>query len=476
MGTRSTPGFGFALAFMAIPLLVYPSELHDLPKLNTSDFLPAINRQIEAVDSAARAHRQSANAAGNLGMVLDAYRQYSAAAKCYQRAHLLNPHSFRWAYLLGSAQIHRGEYDHAIVTLREALRLSPDYLPARLKLAESLLAIGALEESGVLYKATLRSEPDCAEAFHGKGRMEAAQGEVAAAAASYRRACDLFPNYGAAQYALALTHRKLGRPEEAQSDFRLYQANMTVTPPLDDPLLGAVQALNHSADEHLTRGAELERQGNIREAIAEHEQALAIDPNDVQAHINLISLYARAGQAQKAEQQFREAVRLNSNRADAYYNGGVLLFGEQKYAEAELAFGRAIAIDPNYAEAHNNLGFLLEQQGRKDDALAEFQAAVRDLPNYALAHFHLATILAGEGKYDEAIQHLLKTLSPEDENTPRFLYALGTAYGRQSDLDNALKYIRAAKEQATAWRQSQFLASIDRDLQTLEQETKPIHK
>src|SRR5262249_39911155 len=125
-------------------------------------------------------------------------------------------------------------------------------------------------------------------------------------------------------------------------------------------------------------------------------------------------------------------------------------------------------INPYHSEAHNNLGSLYGQQGRLAEALHEFEEAVKNRPNYRLAHFHIGRILANEKRYDEAIQHLLKTLVPEDEETPRYLYALAATYARAGDLPSALKYARTAREQAVSRGQTQLLTSIDRDLKELE--------
>ncbi|MHB8652698.1 MAG: tetratricopeptide repeat protein [Terriglobia bacterium] len=466
------------LTVLLLPLSSRPAELPALPKLNMADFLPAIRRQVQQADAAARANPRSADASGNMGMVLDAYQQYESAAFCYRRARELNPRAFRWAYYLGADQLHQGAYDQAAASLREALALSPDYLPARLKLAESLLAGGNLDESGKIYEAILKDvakkprdgdKAATAEALYGMGRIESARGDISAAAESYRKACELFPDYGAAHYALALAYSKLGKPDMAQPHFSVYQANMTVTPPIEDPLLAAVQALNLGADPHLRRAIEMEKQGKLDEAIEEQDQALAVDPKSVQARINLISLYGRTGQTEKAEQNFQEAVRLNPNRADAYYDEGVLLMMQNKFPEAEQAFRQALRINPFYAEAHNNLGVLLERKGRTEDAMAEYEAALQSQPDYRVAHYHEATILARRGKYDEAIAQLLPTLTPQDESTPVYLYALAIAYGRKGDRENALKYMHMARDEAAARNQAQLLASIDRDLRSLEQ-------
>ena len=126
---------------------------------------------------------------------------------------------------------------------------------------------------------------------------------------------------------------------------------------------------------------------------------------------------------------------------------------------------RSIRITPKRTPI---LDLLYEQQGRLDDAFQQFEEAVENRPNYRVAHFHMGRIRANQGKYDEAIQHFLKTLTPEDENTPRYLYALAATYARAGDIAEALKYARTARAQAAARGQAELLASIDKDLQVLE--------
>ena len=466
-----------SLVTLAVTLAAIPAgpgeraaSLPELPQLHMANFFPSIRQQVQQAYNAARAHPEDAASNGKLGMVLDTYEQYESAEVCYQRALLLDPDSFRWAYYLGAAEAHQGKYEEAAARLRAALRLKPDYLPAWLSLAESLLLTGKWNESGSLYEEVVKKYPDNATAHYGQGRVYTARGDAAAAAKSYRRACELFPAYGAAHYALALEYRKLGETQKSQEQFSLYEANKTTVPPVEDPLLAAVQELNFGATMHLRRSIELEKAGKIEEATRENEEALEIDPNEVQAHINLIILYGRAGQIEKAKQHYAAAVSLSPNRADAYYNYGVLLFKQREHREAEQAFELALQINPFYAEARHNLGYLLEQQGQLDEALEQYRKAIEDRPDFRLARFHLGRILVNQKKFNEAIQEFLKTLSPEDESTPSYLYALAAAYARAGNRESALLYIRKAREQAVARGQTQLLVSIDRDLRALEQE------
>jgi len=454
----------------ALALAEQSAALPELPKVETTQFLPTVREQLQQAYAAAQANPDSAETSGNLGMVLDAYEQFESAEVCYRRARLLEPASFRWAFYLGWVQRAQGKHNLAVLTLGEALRMKPDYLPAQLKIAESLLAAGRYEESEKIYQTIIKQHPECAEAHYGLGRVHSALGDMLAAAESLRQACALFPSYGAAHYALALAYRKIGEAQKSQQHLRSFEQSQTAVPPLEDPMRSAVSDLNLGAADHIRRSAALEQAGKIDEAIQEQLKALHLNPQAVQAYINLISLYGRLSQFEKALESYQTALTLNPNLADIHYNYGVLLLKQGKPEDAEKAFQHALQINPYYAEAHNNLGSLYEQQGQLDEAVAEFEEAVRNQPNYRLAHFHIGRILANQKKYDTAIQHFLKTLAPEDEETPRYLYALAATYARAGDIPSALKYARTAREQAAAHGQTQLLTSIDRDLQTLEKE------
>jgi tetratricopeptide (TPR) repeat protein len=448
----------------------------DLPELTTNSFLPAIRKQIQEAYAAARANPTNADASGKLAMVLDAYEQYESAALCYRRAHLLDPGSFRWLFYLGRLQAVRGHYEEAVQALSDALGKKPDDVPAQLTLADSLLSLGKSEEAREIYQAISSVHPDSAETHYGLGRVHAFRGDLSAAAAAYLKACELFPRYGPAHYALALVYRQRGQRTESQQQFSQYEQNKEAVPPLDDPLGSAVIKLNLGSVGHMRRAADLEQAGKFAEAVDAQKEALRVDPDAVQAHIKLIALYGRLGQYDRAAAHYRAALDLDRNQADAHYNYGVLRLKEGKRRDAEQAFQQALLINPYYAEAHNNLGSLYQQQGRLDEALQQFTEAIQDRPNYQLAHFHMGRILANQGKYDAAIQHLLKTLLPEDENTPRYLYALAATYARAGDLPMAIKYARAAREQAVTRGQAQLLTRIDRDLEALERAVANIRK
>jgi len=466
--------FLVAIVTLAFGLPVLGAQnppLPELPQLDLKEFDPVVREQVGEAYDAARANPRDASASGKLGMLLDLYKRRELAVICYKRARQLDPGAFRWLYYLGSLRSAQGKRAEATAALGAALRLDPGYLPARLKLAENLLTAGDWEEATGIYETIVKEHPDAAEAYYGIGRIRAAHGDLTAAVESYRKASELFPAYGAAHYGLALAYRKLGDVPKSEEHLKLHAASQTLVPPVQDPLRDEMRALDRGAASHVQRGIGFEEAGRIEDAIEEHEKALELAPDMVLAHANLIILYGKTKQPQKAEEHFRAAVRLNPDHADSYYNYGVLLFNQRKYLESEEMFRRAVEANPFHSQAFDNLGVLREQQGRLDEALQFYLKAVERQPNYPLAHFHIGRILANQKKYDEAIGHFQMTLSPEDDSTPAYLYALSATYARAGNREEALRYGRRAREQAAARGQTKLLRSIDRDLRTLEAST-----
>jgi len=438
----------------------------EIPQVNIAGLPRETQEQVAQAYAVARKQPQDADAVGMLGMLLDTYHRSEDATLCYRRAHLLAPAAFKWLYYWGSLLLRENKMGGALPILTTALRLEPEYLPARLKVGEALLGAGKTEEAGKIYEGILKDYPDTAEAFYGLGRVKAALGDQAGAAELYGQACQLFPTYGAAHYGLAMAYRKLGRIEEAEEQANLHEHNNYIVPPLADPLRDELRALDMSAATHLERGVQLEQVGRIDDAIAQTEKALRLDPSLVKAHVNLLILYARAGKPKEAEEHYKAVLAVNPDEfPDAYYNYGVLLLREGKFEEAEKAFRKTLAISPSNDAAHDNLGYLLEREGKLSEAAAEYRTAIEINPASRQAHFKLGRILVNQKQYREGIAELLQTLTPVDENTPAYLYALGAAYGRTGDSTQAVHYLEQAKEQAIQRGQTALASEIEKDLE-----------
>ena len=427
-------------------------------------FPPAARQVIEPAHRNAVAHPTDAGAVGALGRALHAWEQWDAAHEAYARAAAIAPRAFEWRYLDAVVLQRLARHAEAAVQLREALSLSPDYLAARVKLAEALLESGELGESQTRFRALAREPAASPAAEVGLGRIAAAEGQHHTAIEHFTRAVTLFPELGAAHYALARSYRALGRMDEARSAVALHDQYGARWPALVDPVLTAVTTLREDASAILQRGVKLADAGEINDAIAAHEAALARDPQMAQAHANLISLYGRARNWSKAEEHYRAFVRAGAGSADAHYDFGVLLGLQEKWALAADAYREALALNPLHAQARNNLGQALEQQRELAAAADAYRQAVEHQPGFRLARFNLARMLIALAKPDEAATELEKIVEPQDAESPRYVFALGVAHMRAGRKDEGIKWSLEAKRRALQFGQSDLAAAIDREL------------
>jgi tetratricopeptide (TPR) repeat protein len=458
--------FSVILGFLGAVAPSGQSSAPPLPTLALDTYPPAAREAIARAHHDATARASDAEATGTLGRVLHAWEQWDAAHDAYRRAQALAPRTFEWPYLDAVVLQRLARPADAAAELRQALAITPDYLAARVKLAEALLDAGQLEESRQLFSAIkdLEAEPSVEL---GLGRIEAAQGHHDAAIAHLQRAISLYPEFGAAYYALALSYRATGKRDEARAALAQHAQFGARWPAVADPVLATVTALRDDAGALLQRGVKLAGSGDLDGAIAAHEAALKIDPSLAQAHANLVSLYGRQRNWAMAEEHYRAVVALGVNVADTHYDYGVLLALQERWDDAAQAYRRAIELNPLHAQAHNNLGQILERTRQFDEAAAEYRRAIESQPTLRLARFNLGRMLIAMGRADEAVSELQKLTEPRDAEAPKYLFALSAAYMRGGHKDEGVKWATEARDLARHYGDTALADAIDRNLATI---------
>jgi superkiller protein 3 len=454
------------IASVAACMLVYCGcrTVPPLPNINSSRFQDDVAKAIGDAMAEAKANPSDTNKTLAACKALHAHEQYHAAGQCYARAYALDSKRFDTLYCWGHALASDGAYAESAARLKRALAIRPDSLPARLKLAEVLIESGNTAAAVEQYKRILATVPNEPRAHYGLAR--ALGGDDAAK--ELRQSLNLFPRYGAAQFALAAVYRRKGDEAKAQEILRDYESDRLLLPPLDDPDMATVRSLNVSATGLIQRATAAAAGGHLVEAASLDQRAVAADPKLTRAYTDLISLYARLGRDSQAVEAYRTAIALDPSEADAYYNYGVFCFDRGKTLDAQGAFERAVEVQPRHAEALNNLGAILEEKGKWDQAAVFYRRAIDANPAYPLAHFHLGRIYANRRKYALAIAEFERSLDPKTENTPAYMYALAATHARAGNRQRAVELLLDAKKEAAARRQEELAVSIDRDLATLE--------
>ena len=449
---------------------VADSEPFALPRLTLDTLPPAARLHLQRLYDEARAHPGDGSATGHLAMALHAQEQLQSAEAVYRRARQLDPRSFAWPYLGGLVQARLGRFADAAGSLRQALAIDPAYVAARVALADALMQGGEWEASRAAYASLVRDYPELPLAHYGSGRVTALLGDGAAALESYRKSVELAPEFGAAHYALALAYRDAGLKDRAAAHLDAYRRLGARRPVPPDPVMDRVNTFRSTARHLIMDGARLGEEGRVDESIAAHLAALEADATAAQAHVNLISLYGRKGQVARAERHYRAALELQGDHAGAHYNWGVLLAGERRLDEAAEAFRRALDVNPFHPQAHNNLATLLAGQGKLADAATHYRQAIAHDPHHRLARFNLGRVLVALGRPREAAEQFERTLQPEDEDTPRFTFALAAAWLAAGEVQKARTYGEEALRGATRLGQTDLAARI---AQLLEQAKRP---
>jgi tetratricopeptide (TPR) repeat protein len=137
--------------------------------------------------------------------------------------------------------------------------------------------------------------------------------------------------------------------------------------------------------------------GQMDEAIAHFQQALAIRPIYPEGHNNLAMALASAGRIDEAEAHVQEAIRQDPDDARSYSNLAGLLASTGHRTEAIAHLRKALTLSPSLANLHYNLGLLLLQEGNAAEAAPALETAVRLRPDVAAWQMTRAAALARLG-------------------------------------------------------------------------------
>jgi tetratricopeptide (TPR) repeat protein len=102
--------------------------------------------------------------------------------------------------------------------------------------------------------------------------------------------------------------------------------------------------------------------GRLKDAIAEYEEALRLQPNYVTAHYNLGRAWSETpGRLKDAITQYEEALRLQPDYAPGWHNLGVCWLHLGNLPAAAAAFREEVRLSPNNPAAQQALAAVLEQ-------------------------------------------------------------------------------------------------------------------
>jgi tetratricopeptide (TPR) repeat protein len=232
-----------------------------------------------------------------LGNLMVAAKEYEAAIASYDQALKIKPDDQEAWYNRGYALGNLERLEAAITSYDQALKIKPDKYEAWNNRGYVLRNLGRLEEAITSYDQALKIQPDLQEAWYNRGYVLRNLGRLEEAIASYDQALKIQPDYHQAWYNRGYVLRNLGRLEEAITSYD--------------------QALKIQPDYYqawYNRGYVLGNLGRLEEAITSYDQALKIKPDDTTTFYNKACCYALQGNVEQAIENLQQAINLNPDK------------------------------------------------------------------------------------------------------------------------------------------------------------------
>lgn len=261
-------------------------------------------------------------------------------------------------FLLGRTQTMAKSVANARKSLRKALELKPDFLPAKVALAALELEAGDQNAALMIALEMEKAHPESAVAHQLEGAARSALGEKSKAAAAYERAYELDKSAAVVQ-RLAESYKALGRTDDAVAVLRDWLGEQP-----DDLATRMILAMTLQVEERR------------QEALREYEILQEKDKGNAVVLNNMAWLYFLEG------------------------DGRALKFAEQAYDA-----------DPERPEVADTYGWILRKRGSDPQrALTLLQQAYVAFPTNAEIGYHVAIALHDLGRNDEAARTLRSLL------------------------------------------------------------------
>ncbi len=285
--------------------------------------------------------------------------------------------------------------------------------------ALALIEVGELAQACDLFERISGFDPRDAEAQLMLGAIKRELGQTLEAVSHLRQTVKIDPDHSEAWIMLGgLLGGLLGQLDEMEEAEQCSRRTLELDP--------------DSLDAHMNLANALVRREKLDEAVEHYRAVLAQQPALAMAWAMLGRAHARTERWQEAENALRQALVLDPRLADAHLELGNVCKMENRLDEARSHYEQALCLNPGCADAHVGLGSLHYKQGHLDSALASYHQALRINPHQSHVHYNLGVLqqelgrpmAEAEASYREAVR-----LSPDfidaHHNLGRLLMAQG---------------------------------------------------
>jgi tetratricopeptide (TPR) repeat protein len=390
-----------------------------------------VSRALSELQAVATQSPKNPVAQFNLGRAHAARGEWEQARQLYQKAIDLRPDYVLARLALAQLQLTRGDFDAALKTAQATLAIDRNNSNALLIESAALMGQKKFSESRQLLDAMLKANASSPDVLFQLGVVNLAENKYKEASDAFRRSYDLNPANSRGLMGVVETEMAQNHPDQA---LQLLQAESAKAPTRMD----LTMALGNTA----VRAGKFDAAISYFEKVGSSLEKGSKQQGDI--YLRIGETYRRKGDLTNSIVALQKAREILPDNGVVLSTLGLVLEAAGRWSEARQVYEVVIKLEPNNAVALNNLAFLLSEHGGDlDDALTKAQRAKQLFPNLSEISDTLGWIYLKKNLTDNAID-IFKDLVTKVPTQAVFRYHLGMAYSQKGDKTRALKELQDA--------------------------------
>jgi tetratricopeptide (TPR) repeat protein len=260
------------------------------------------------------------------------YGQYPEAIKLFTTAIKKNPKDYTIWYGRALAYQRSGMSSKAIRDFKKAQELNPDVNDIWIKLADIYVTMKKYDEAEKNYKKALSNDSKNAHAWSALGIIQAKHKKYNVAIESFTKAIKVQPDSA-----------------KSPNNYGIWYS----------------------------RALAYQREGKLKNAIADYKTALSLKPDFAEAMINLSSIYNKTKNFKAAAEMNDKVIALNPPAASQWYQIGVNCTLSKQYQTAIDCFTNAINLNPKDALSYYKRGLVQFQIKQKNSGCIDLEKSLQ---------------------------------------------------------------------------------------------------
>ena len=374
----------------------------------------------------------------NLGQAYVARQELASAQQQFERAVEIRPDYLQARLALAQIQVARGDFDGALKSASAVLSVDRGNFKARLIGSAALMGQKKFPEARQTLEGLLKVMPNSPDVYFQLGMVNLSENKFKDAEAAFRKSFDLNPSNLRGMMGLAETFMAQNKPDAAlgvlqsesskqpaRTDLKIAMGNIAVRAGRFDQAVQFYQGVLNSLDPksrgdvYVRLGETYRRKGDLADAIASFQKARETMPDNIVALGSLALALDAADRWNEARQVYDAALKVQPDNAVVLNNDAFLMAEHGGDLDQALTMAqRAKQLQPDRLEITDTLGWIYLKKNLSEEAVDLFKQLVSEQPNASTYHYHLAMAYFQKGDKPHAqkeLQEAMKDSPPAPE-------------------------------------------------------------